>query len=238
MNDFLFLFIFIIILCVVLVLIYVIKFLRKLIKGDPTIWERSIRKFEKHDQKNGIKRDFILFTGSSSIVYWKTLTEDMAPLNVLNRGFGGSQIPDVTHYVDRIVLPYKPKGIVFYAGENDIAGLFISKKKTAEEVRDSFKLFCDKISSSYSEVPIYFISIKPPKRRKKFWDEIQKANDLIEDYCTTFNNLHYIDIVESMLDKDGYVQTDLFKWDGVHMNSKGYEIWTSIVKPILLQGFH
>ena len=130
MNEFLFFFILIIILCVVPVLIYVIIFLRKLRKGDPTIWERSIRKFEKQDQKNGIEKDFILFTGSSSIVYWKKLTEDMAPLNVLNRGFGGSQIPDVTHYVGRIVLPYKPKGIVFYAGENDITGLFVSKKSS------------------------------------------------------------------------------------------------------------
>ena len=238
MNDVLFLFIFIIILCLVPVLIYVIIFLRKLRKGDPTVWERSIRKFEKQDQKNGIEKDFILFTGSSSIVYWKKLNEDMAPLNVLNRGFGGSQIPDVTHYVDRIVLPYKPKGIVFYAGENDITGLFVSKKKTAEEVRDSFKQFYEKVTSSYSEVPIYFISIKPPKRRKKFWSEMQKANDLIENYCASLDNLHYINIVEPMLDKDGYVQTDLFKWDGIHMNSKGYEIWTSIIKPILLQAFH
>ena len=119
--------------------------IRKLREGDPTVWERSIRHFEKNDKKNGTKEDLIIFTGSSSIAYWKSLTDDMAPLTVLNRGFGGSQIPDVIHYIDRIIIPYRPKGIVFYAGENDITGLFISKKKSAEEVRNSFQKFCEKI---------------------------------------------------------------------------------------------
>jgi hypothetical protein len=95
---------------------------RKLKEGDPTLWERSIRIFEKEDRKKGVRKDPIIFTGSSSIAYWKSLTEDMAPLTVLNRGFGGSQISDVTHYIDRIIVPYRPKGIVFYAGENDITG--------------------------------------------------------------------------------------------------------------------
>ncbi|MFX1516271.1 MAG: GDSL-type esterase/lipase family protein [Promethearchaeota archaeon] len=161
----------------------------------------------------------------------------MNPLAVLNRGFGGSQIPDVTHYVDRIVVPYEPKAIVFYAGENDITGLLVSKKKTAEEVATSFRQFCDKVFTTYKSIPIYFISIKPPKRRKKFWPEMEKANNLIENFCSLNENLHYINIVDPMLASNGTVNPDLFKWDGIHLNKKGYEIWKAVIKPILIHDF-
>jgi lysophospholipase L1-like esterase len=210
---------------------------RKLKKGDPTLWERSIKKFEKSDSEKKPNTNIILFTGSSSIVYWKNLEEDMSPLEVLNRGFGGSQIPDVTHYVDRIVVPYEPKGLVFYAGENDITGLLVSKKKTAEEVATSFKQFCDKVFTAYKPIPIYFISIKPPKRRRKFWLEMEKANKLIEDYCASNENLHYINIVDPMLDSNGMVKHDLFKWDGIHLNKKGYEIWKAVIQSILIRDY-
>ena len=218
--------------------LHIILNIRKLKEGNPTLWEKSIQKFEIDDQKSGFGEVPIIFTGSSSIAYWTSLAEDMAPLNVINRGFGGSQIPDVTHYIDRIIVPYRPKGIVFYAGENDITGLFISRKKSAEEVRNSFQKFCEKVNLLYSTIPIYFISIKPPKRRKKYWPEMQKTNLLIEEYCSSIDHLNFINIVDSMLNDDGSVKHDIFKWDGVHLNAEGYKIFIGIVKPVLISAFH
>jgi len=215
------------------VLIYVLRLRARLNRGDPTIWERDIRKYEKQDVESPPSERAILFIGSSSIRYWKTLSVDMAPLPVLNRGFGGSQISEVNHYVDRIVFPYKPQSIVFYAGENDLSGLFYTKKKTPKEVQDDFRTFCDKVRVQLPQVPIYFISIKPPKRRKSLWPEMQKANKIIEEFCNSDGLLYYIDIVPPMLDSDGIPRKDLFRWDGIHMNELGYKIWTSIVKPIL-----
>ena len=108
-------------------LIFILRFRAKLNSGDSTIWERDIRKFEQQDNEHPQTEGAILFTGSSSIRYWNTLKEDMAPLPVVNRGFGGSRISDVIHYAERIVFPYKPKILVFYAGENDLSGLFYTK---------------------------------------------------------------------------------------------------------------
>ncbi|MFX1265865.1 MAG: GDSL-type esterase/lipase family protein [Promethearchaeota archaeon] len=223
--------------CAMIVGFFLVRFALKLVKGDPTFWERSIRSLEKQDLETPPPSGSILFTGSSSIRYWKTLEEDMAPLSVLNRGFGGSRISDVTYYADRIVFPYKPGGIVFYAGENDISGLVFTKKKTPEEVANDFRSFCSKIHTKMAEVPVYFISIKPPKRRRKLWPEMQEANRLVEEICQSDSRLNYIDIVESTLDPEGNPRHDIFKWDGIHLNEKGYEIWTSIVKPVLLESF-
>ena len=220
---------------IIIVLVYILRLRAKFGSGDSTFWEREIRKYEKYDVEDPPTEGAILFTGSSSIRYWKTLKEDMAPLHVMNRGFGGSRIIDVTHYLDRIVFPYKPKSIVFYAGENDLSGLFYTKKKTSEEVKNDFREFCEQVHEQLPGVPIYFISIKPPKRRKNLWDSMKRANSLIEEFCKSNDLLSYIDIVSPMLDAEGIPRPELFKWDGIHMNDRGYEIWTSIIKSILLQ---
>ena len=224
-------------LVVVLGLIALAKLLAKLSSTDPIVWERAIRQFEKEDRRCPPPKGVIVFTGSSSIRFWKSLKEDMAPLPVVNRGFGGSQIHQVTHYADRIVLPYQPKAIVFYGCENDIAGVFLSKKRSLTEVCEAYQRFCEKIHAALPEVPIYFISIKPPKRRLKFWPAMQAANQLVREYCASDKRLHYIDIVPAMLDADGKPRPDVFKWDGIHLNEKGYEIWTSVVRPILVKAF-
>jgi lysophospholipase L1-like esterase len=218
---------------VVVAFLYVMRLRDRLNKEDPTFWKGQIKAFESLDSENRPPDGSILFIGSSSIRYWKTLKEDMAPLQVLNRGFGGSRISDVIHYADRIVFPYKPTTIVFYAGENDLSGLFYTTKKTPEEVRDNFQTFCETVHVQLPQVPIYFISIKPPKKRKNLWPEIQKANNLVEEFCNSHELVHYVDTVPPMLDAEGNPRKNLFRWDGIHMNERGYEIWTSIVKPIL-----
>jgi len=213
------------------------RFVGKLRSADPTMWEGAIRKFEKADRRSPAPKGIIVFTGSSSIRYWKSLKEDMAPLPVMNRGFGGSQIHQVTHYADRIVLPHQPRAVVFYAGENDMAGLFFSRKRTPVEIRDAYREFCQKIHRALPEVPIYHISTKPPKRRLRLWPAMQEANQLVREYCASDRRLHYIDIVPAMLDAEGKPRRDVFKWDGIHLNEKGYAIWKSIVRPILAEAF-
>jgi lysophospholipase L1-like esterase len=213
------------------------RFTAKLVSADPTMWEGVIRRFEKQDRHSHPPECVIVFTGSSSIRFWKSLKEDMAPLPVVNRGFGGSQIHQVAHYVDRIVLPYNPRAVVFYAGENDMAGLFFSRKRTPVEIRDAYQEFCQKVHAALPQVPIYYISTKPPKRRLRLWPAMQVANGLVREYCASDARLHYIDIVPAMLDAEGKPRRDLFKWDGIHLNEKGYAIWKSVVRPILAEAF-
>ncbi|MGI9288774.1 MAG: GDSL-type esterase/lipase family protein [Pseudomonadales bacterium] len=202
---------------------------------DPTVWERDIRKFALRNQRESASTRPIVFTGSSSIRFWSSLKQDMAPLQVVNKGFGGSQIHHVTHYADRLVLPQNPRAIVFYAGENDIAGMFFGKKKSAAEVLQDFQIFCDKIHAQLADVAIHFIAIKPPKRRIKYWAEMQEANRLIKEFCDTDARLYFVDIVPAMLDDQGQPRFDVFKWDGIHMNEKGYAIWTSTLRPTLCE---
>lgn len=170
----------------------------------------------------------VLFVGSSSIVKWKdTLSADMAPIPVINRGFGGSQIEDVNRWFREVVAPYRPRAIVFYAGENDIdAG------KPPERVVADFDAFMLLKEKALGKTPVYFISLKPSKLRFGELPLQTTVNDEIKSRVQKRTDLHYIDVVAPML-RDGRPK-DIFQSDDLHMTRKGYEIWTDVVRAALL----
>lgn len=193
-----------------------------------TKWESEIRAFEASDRTNPPPTGAVLFIGSSSIRLWKSLAQDFPGFKVLNRGFGGSQITDSTAFADRIVLPYKPKVIVLYAGDNDIAA-----GKSQEQVLADFKAFVHKVRGGLPRARIVFLSIKPSPSRWQFAEKIRAANELVENFCKRGKRLTYIDVFNPMLGGDGRPRAELFGEDKLHMNARGYALWTAIIGPRL-----
>ena len=164
----------------------------------------------------------VLFVGDSSIRLWTSLKDDMAPMAVINRGFGGAHIPHVNRYFDRIVAPYHPKAIVFYAGENDLAA---GKKPPA--VYAHFEHFMKIKTRELGDVPVFFISVNPSKL---LFDElpIQRVfNAKVAALAAERDDLTYIDVVEPMLENGK--PKNIFIDDGLHMNASGYAIWKDVV---------
>ncbi len=189
-------------------------------------FEKEIEAFEAQDKKAAPPQAAILFLGSSSVRFWTSVAKDFPDQKVINRGFGGSTIPDSTRYAERIVFPYHPSQIVFYAGDNDIAG-----GHAPDRVLADFKALVEKLRTNLPEVRIHFIAIKPSLARWKLVDKIKEANRLIEEYCKAGKGLDYIDVFTPMLGEDGKPKPEIFREDGLHMNAKGYEIWTGIIGP-------
>jgi len=202
--------------------------------GKPGLWEFEISAYEKADRLSPPKPGVIVFTGSSSIRIWDTLADDMKPLEVINRGFGGSQIADVNRYASRIILPYRPRAVVLYAGDNDLSAPWL---KTPEQVSEDFKHFVQIIRGKLPETWIYFVSIKPSIQRWSNWPKFKKTNALIAEYIHTQPRVEFIDVGPAMLDAQGKPRAELFREDGLHMNAKGYAVWTSTIKPVLLSRF-
>jgi hypothetical protein len=170
----------------------------------------------------------VLFVGSSSFVEWrKNLAADMAPMPVINRGFGGSHIEYVNRWFDEIVAPYRSRAIVFYAGDNDIdAG------KSATRVVADFDTFMALKTHSLGATPVYFISVKPSKLRLAQLPLQTEVNDAIRARAGQRADLHYIDVVSPMLENGK--PRDIFVADGLHMNRDGYVIWARLVNAALL----
>jgi lysophospholipase L1-like esterase len=192
-------------------------------------FESSILKFEEEDKNNGYDSKAVLFTGSSSIKMWKSLESDMSPIPVINRGFGGSTIPEVTFYAARVILPHRPEIVVFYCGENDLA----NDHTTGSLALESFKAFHTFMKQNLPETKVFFIAIKPAISRWKYWSKMSEANKKLKNYMNGVDNYYFIDTASKMLDKNGNVLQDIFIKDNLHMNEKGYAIWTGVIKLIL-----
>jgi lysophospholipase L1-like esterase len=191
-------------------------------------FDADIAAFEVRDRTNPPPKDATLFIGSSSIRMWKTLAQDFPEHKVINRGFGGSEISDSVHFADRIVIPYRPKRIVMYAGGNDI-----NAGKSPERVAADFKAFVKKVRAKLPDTPIAYISIAPNPARWSQVDRVRRANELIREFTATDSKLTFIDVFPHMLGGDGQPRPEIFLDDRLHMNEKGYAIWKRIVGPEL-----
>lgn len=191
-------------------------------------FEKDIEAFEKTDMMSRYSGDMALFVGSSSIRFWNSLANDMAPHPVLNRGFGGSTLHEVNHYFDRIVAKYSPKQIFLYCGENDIAMTY-----TVQETFDEFVEFIGKCKKQLPDSEIIFLSMKPSPSRWNLWNDYTEANTLIKNLCVLSKKLHYVDISEVMLKENGMPDESIFVQDNLHMNAEGYERWTSVLRPVV-----
>jgi len=191
-------------------------------------FEAEIMGFERADKTRPPPHHPILFTGSSSIRKWTTLALDFKGHHVINRGFGGSQISDLIYYADRVVIRYQPQQIFFFAGSNDIdAG------KTPEQVFDDFKAFVQKVRAAVPNVEMDYISITTSPLRWREVEEVKKANGLISTWIKTQDHLTFIDVFPATLGEDGRPKPEYFLADRLHMNARGYALWTSIIEPYL-----
>lgn len=187
-------------------------------------WEPAIQRFEQADQDDRRPRDSVLFVGSSSIRMWD-LEKSFPGLPSINHGFGGSQIDDSIHFADRIIWPFRPKVIVFYAGDNDIAG-----GKSADRVAQDYSTFSKMVHEHLPDTSMVYVAIKPSIARWNLADEMAVANAAIEKQCETDDQRVFLNIWHPMLGDLGTPMKDLFIKDGLHLNAKGYQIWNDLLK--------
>ena len=190
----------------------------------------EIRDFKKQDSLNPPPTGAILFVGSSSFRKWTDVSSYFPGYTIINRGFGGSTLPDVTLYIDDIILPYHPKQVVIYCGDNDLAS---SDAITADSVLGRFKVLFDGIRTKLPGENIVFVSIKPSPSRARLKEKMKKANLLIQTYLSLYTHTAFVDVYHKMLNPDGTIMSDLFLEDNLHMNAKGYAIWQKAIAPYL-----
>ena len=196
-------------------------------EAKPNRWEKTIQRFEQRDARQFPPKNAVLFLGSSSIVGWD-LKQWFPDVAAINRGFGGSEIADSVRFAERIVIPYEPRVIVFYAGDNDVA-----HGKTPEQVLADFRRFTGKVHAALPKTRIVFVAIKPSIRRWHLVDKMRKANAMIREVCEADERLAFVDIDPPMIGADGKPKKELFRDDGLHLNAAGYRLWSEMVRPHL-----
>lgn len=175
-----------------------------------------------------VKKNLILFTGSSSVRMWKTLSVDFPKFNVLNHGFGGSTMVDLLYYLDTLVTPFQPKQVFIYEGDNDIAAGVSPDDILVDAIR-----LTRAIKDKLPKTEVLFISPKPSLLRWNLKPQYDLYNGKLKSWCDTQKGVRFIDVWNPMLNSEGNVRNDLFIEDGLHMNGTGYAIWTKVIGPYL-----
>ncbi len=194
---------------------------------DPTRFSDIMSKYR--DMPLEVSERPIIFTGSSSILMWNDLQDRFAGYPVINRGFGGSQMSDLLHYLDDLIIRWKPKQVFIYEGDNDLA-----YKKSVQEILGDTKKLVARLVESIPDVKIVLIAAKPSVNRWHLSDKYLSLNRAFSRYAQNQDFLTFADIWYPALAPSGKVQTDIFKEDGLHMNAKGYDIWQKILTPMIM----
>ncbi|HET6994644.1 MAG TPA: GDSL-type esterase/lipase family protein [Chitinophagaceae bacterium] len=198
-------------------------------QDQPAFWN-DIQAFKKQDSTHFPGTNKILFIGSSSFTNWKDVQDYFPAYPIINRGFGGSTLLDQVRYVKDVVFPYKPKQIIIYCGENDLAS---SDTVTAKMVFNRFVQLFNLIRNKFPSVPIAYITMKPSPSRQLLMPKMREGNKLIRNYLKTKKQTAFIDVYKDMIDDEGKPIAELFGEDNLHMNKRGYTIWKKEIEPYL-----
>lgn len=196
---------------------------------DPTFWSEDVSGLNDTYASSG-DVDIVL-TGSSSPRKWETYSQDFSEYSIVNTGFGGCKVGDVTYYYDDVVAKYTPEVVIFWAGTNDIHGT-TDNSKTGAETFAKFVEFYETAQASDPEVKIVFIPINPTKQRESVWSDANAYNQLVAEMATTEDNLYYVDVTEALMSGDTYDEQYL-SFDGLHLNEEGYAVINEYTQPVV-----
>jgi lysophospholipase L1-like esterase len=199
--------------------------------SDPSVWARTIGSFNLEDEIIGPRAGDIVATGSSSMLFWDhRIHADLAPLTIISRGFGGSNMNDVLNYLDQLVLKHKPRAVLIYEGDNDVAqGVAVGT------ILSTFEQVIKRIHSQDGNIRIYLLSVKPSISRTSLWPTMLEVNAGLQKIAADDEDITYIDVATPMLHADGSIRADLLVSDQLHMNQKGYDIWRNTIAPVLFK---
>jgi len=194
---------------------------------DPGRWTAALEAFDA--EAVDLDRPVVV-VGSSSIRLWSTLGDDMAPVPVLNRGYGGSKVFDTIYWADRLVTRHDPTVIVAFTGTNDIKG---ESPRTAEWVANRFDELVARLRALGCDAPLVYIAISPTPSRAEHLAAVLEANRMIGERCSQDEDLHFVDTASQLLDADGQPDPRWFVEDRLHLNAEGYAAWTAMVRPVV-----
>ena len=216
-----------------IILLIICLFMAVWIHAQTAPFQNDISAFKKEDSLHAPAKNAILFVGSSSFRMWSDVQSYFPDYPIINRGFGGSQLPDVIRFAPDIIYPYQPKQVVIYCGDNDLAA---DSSLSGKDVSDRFTTLYQLIRKNLGKkVNVVFVSIKPSPSRTNLLPKMIVANTLIEQYLSKEKNTVFVDVFHPMLDADGKMRPELYKEDMLHMKPEGYAIWKKALEPYLLR---
>jgi lysophospholipase L1-like esterase len=203
-------------------------FICNFLTQSPYVYQADLDRWATLDQKSPPGSGRIIFIGSSTFTNWKTVEAAFPGKGVLNRAYGGSGLRNLIRDY-KVFTAYKPKQIVIYCGENDLAG----GTTPAYEVVADFMKFFGLVRKELPTTDILYCAMKPSPSRWHLRAKFMFGNQEIKKFLATQPQTDYVSCWEAMLGPDERPDPSIFAPDMLHMNPKGYAIWTRLLGPRL-----
>ncbi len=196
--------------------------------GQQVRFQDAIQAFLDQDRTSPPPQEGILFIGSSIWRQWANVKEHMAPLPVFNRAFGGSRTWEILHYMDQIVLPYRPKIIVYYCGSNDI-----NAGEPAPAIVARFQEFVSRVHAKLPETRIFFASVHKAPQKRDDWAVVEAVNASVKTIAASAPLVDYIEMNPLLFDASGEPRMELYRPDGLHFHPPAYDEFAKVIRPII-----
>ncbi len=203
--------------------------------GTPEEKEAAVKLIE---EQYPVNHGDIICYGPSNMTFWYSLEKDMLPYHAQNHGMGGCTDIDLIEYAPRVLYPYQPSAVIIQTGSNDIASGI-----PLEEILKRKKEMYDLFLSQLPETKLIVCSGLPLPGRMQYWNATEKTNQLLKELCETDERLYFLDATDAMMTDEGeeryrsdsgrYFNPDLYRMDKIHLNKKGHDVWTKLMKDAL-----
>ena len=199
---------------------------------DNSTYEAKAKKYED----NALEEDshHVMLAGSSSIEFWTSSKEDLAPIVSFNHGIGGTTIEEWTNQLNqRLVYPYKPKMVVYYVGINNV----INSKQSADEIWAHLTDFFNETHAALPDTKVQYIMMNLIPGYPTYFDIINQVNANVVEYAK--NNTSWLTLINpglALIKENGEPNAAYFRTDGLHLSLYGYVIWGGIIKESILNG--
>jgi hypothetical protein len=194
--------------------------------GQTIRHQAAIAAFAEQDRTSPPPQEGILFIGSSIFRQWTNVTGHMAPLPVFNRAFGGSRTWEVLHYMDQVVLPYRPRLIVYYCGSNDI-----NAGEKAPAIVARFGEFAAKVHARLPDTRVLFVSVLKAPQKRNEWATVEAVNDSVKAMLPSMPHLGYIELNPVVFNASGEPRMELYRPDGLHYHPPAYDEFAAVIRP-------
>jgi len=209
--------------------------IRRTISEDPLVWEKQIRAFEKRARKKPVPKGGVVFAGSSTIRFWGSLVQDMAPLPSVQRGFGGAKINDLIHYMDRLITAHEPAMVVLYIGSNDLLAFGGNRPKSVAQMRALYETLLARLHQRLPDARIVVLATFPSPLNARRAGQIEAVNHFLREAAQSRPWLELVDGNAALQTPQGAPDRSLFRFDRIHLNKRGYARWAQVLRPHLLE---
>ena len=179
------------------------------------------------------KENGVVFYGDS-IVQGYDINKYIPEINdKYNCGIGGFTSETLLWICDEAVIKYKPSLVYISVGTNDLGNTNMrSPREIALNIEKLIRLKIMIASTTPCDE-----NKQGPKAGKCLRTNfnISIVNKEIQNICNRYENVEFIDIYSTLLDKISGNIKEIYTTDGLHLTEKGYEKITDIIKPRILQ---